>query len=365
MKFQKDKLMYPALVTILVVGMLILYFTYDDSTSVKKSEWAYEMTQLRQMNSEGFEGNGVVVGIVDTGIDPDHDDLDHVIIVAWKDYINEKDKPYDDKGHGTHVAGIICADGKIDGGAPEVGLIVVKAIDSKGEGTDENVADGIKFCVNNGADIICLSLGGGTLPLLGTNSERECNDAINNGVFVVAAAGNDGENDDGDVSSPANVEGVIAVGAIDKNKIIAPFSSKGHNTEGVIPGYQGKDPIFGLKLDPTETWDDPNKKPELVAPGVQISSTYRDNSYVFASGTSQATPFICSVIAVILDDRALPQYRHDGKNNEGQDTIEKFKNAFMNTTEKLKNQEKPHDEHYGYGLILAVRAYDKLLEDEN
>lgn len=360
MKFKKENIVYPVLGTILVVSLLLLYNIYKSEEKIEKSEWAYEITQLRKMNAQGFEGNGVVVGIVDTGIDAKHVDLDHIKIIAWKDYINNKEKPYDDDGHGTHVAGIICADGKLKGGAKEVSLIVVKAIDRKGKGTDEDVADAIDFCVEKGADIICLSLGGNRWPVVGSRTENACKRAIDKGVFVVAAAGNDGKNDDGDVASPANVEYVIAVGAVDKNKKIAPFSSKGNNTEGIIPGYQGKDPILGVKIDPTETWDDPNKKPELVAPGVDICSTWKGNSYAKANGTSQAVPFVCSAIALILDDDALPQYRHDGKDGGSKDTIKKFKNEFMNTAQKLDNQDRPHDDHYGYGLIQAYEAYLKL-----
>lgn len=350
--------MYTAVASIIVVSILVLYNTYDQSSSVEQTGWAYEITQINTMNSQGYEGIGVVIGIVDTGINIGHKDLNHVEIVAWKDYINDKETPYDDQGHGTHVAGIICADGEIIGGAPQVSLIVVKAMDNKGEGSEDDIADGIDFCVEKGADIICLSLGGLRFPILGTDVERACEDATSSGVFVVAAAGNDGEDSDQeDVISPANVEYVIAVGAIDRNKKIAPFSNKGDN-EGLVPGYQGTDPILNEPYDPFER-QDPNKKPELVAPGVNISSTWK-STYAKASGTSQAVPFVCSVLAILLDDRAFPEYRHDGVEGGSEETIEKFKNVFMSTSLKLGSQERPHDEYYGYGLIQAQKAYNGL-----
>lgn len=351
MKISRDLIIYSVAFSILLVAGIALYYTYEESTNVEKSEWAYEMTQLRTMNSQGYKGAGVVVGIVDTGIEPKHKDLNHVEIVAWKDFVNDKENPYDDNGHGTHVAGIICAKGDITGGAPEVGLIVVKAINSKGEGTDEQVANGIDFCVEKGADVICLSLGGGRWLFVGNQAESACERATDSGVFVVAAAGNDGESDDGDVASPATVDSVIAVGAVDKNKLIASFSSVGDN-EGLID-------VPAPFPDPDDRVD-PDKKPELVAPGVAISSTWSTNSYATASGTSQATPFVCSAIAVILDDRALAKYRHDGAEGGSSDTVNKFKNAFMNSSEKLQKQEQPHDDYYGYGLVQTYKAFTEL-----
>ncbi len=317
--------------------------------SVKRTEWAFTDTQISDLNDDEFFGNDVIVGIVDSGIDISHPDLQHINIVAWYDLVNQKQEPYDDNGHGSHIAGIISAKGEITGIAPDVGMVVVKAIDADGSGSDSVVAQGIQFCIDNGADVICLSLGGKARFLnLGDETAGACNDAIDQGIYVVAAAGNDGEDDDGDVASPAVVQGVIAVGAIDKNKNIASFSSIGNN-EGEIPGYQF--------WDITEP-DDPNKKPELVAPGVEITSTYLDKEYALVSGTSQSTAFVSGAIVLLLD--AKPKYQREGELGGDSDAVYQLKDTLMNTALKCPPQSQPHDDHYGYGLIQIADANDLM-----
>ncbi|UCG68988.1 MAG: S8 family serine peptidase [Thermoplasmata archaeon] len=311
---------------------------------IDRTEWAFEITQISDMNDAGYDGGGVLVGIVDSGIDTTHPDLDHINITAWKDYVNGRANPYDDNGHGSHIAGIIAAQGEIDGIAPKVEMIVVKAISSSGSGSDSDVAEGIEFCVSNGADVIVLSLGGGRLPILGTEAERECEDAIDAGVFVVAAAGNDGEDDNGDVASPATVSDVIAVGAIDEDKNIASFSSEGDNDGNLFPP---RAPRF-----------DPDMKPELVAPGVKILSTWINNEYGIGSGTSQATAFVAGGVVLLLD--AHPEYQREGSSGGDSNTVSDFKEIFMDTAEKCPNQETPHDDHYGYGLINVRVAENRL-----
>jgi hypothetical protein len=212
------------------------------------------------------------------------------------------------------------------------------------------VARAVRWCLDpNGdgnntdsADIISLSLGGGRRPILGTETEKACNEAISWGTFVVAAADNDGESDNGDVASPASLKHVIAVGAVNSTGIIAPFSSAGRNGGSIFP------PMLPRK--------DPDKKPELVAPGVDIWCDVPGGGHEFGSGTSHSTAFMSSCLAVILG--ALPQYLP--RNNDGETTIVKFKNALMDTALKHDGQAEPHDEHYGYGLVQAHAAYVAL-----
>jgi serine protease AprX len=316
-----------------------------DGEPVERTEWAFTSTEIKDLNDLGYNGEGVVVGIVDTGIDTSHPDLDHINVIAWIDYVNDESEPYDDEGHGTMMAGIIAADGQIDGAAPKVDMVVVKAISSSGSGSSSDVAAGIQFCIDNGADVICLSLGGRSRLLnLGDDSAQAVENAIAQGVYVVAAAGNDGEEDDGDVSSPATVDDAIAVGAIDENKRIASFSSKGDN-----------DGVFPLPFDDRQ---DPDKKPELVAPGVDIVSTYPDEKYATGSGTSQATAFVAGCIALLLD--ANPEWQREGNSGGDASAVDHFKDVFMDTAQKLSDQDTPHDDYYGYGLIQVKDAEAEL-----
>jgi serine protease AprX len=347
---KKDIALLSGLIVAVVVLLLVIWIMFSGSENgpfpfpnggnggpdIQRTEWAFDITQIKTMNNNGYDGDGVIIGIVDSGIDPTHPDLDHINITAWKDYVNARAEPYDDQGHGTHIAGIIAASGEIEGVAPQVKMIVVKAISSSGSGTDTNVAAGIDFAVENGADVICLSLGGMARFLnIGDDTAAACEDAIDQGVYVVAAAGNDGEDDDGDVASPATVDGVIAVGAIDEDKRIASFSSIGDN-DGFLPI-------------PIDDRDDPDKKPEVVAPGVEIVSTHLDHGYAESSGTSQATAFVAGGMVLILD--AESQYQREGASGGDANSVSEVKNALMDSAEKLAGQDTPHDDHYGYGLV--------------
>jgi subtilisin family serine protease len=318
----------------------------NNNPQIQRTEWAFEITQIKNLNDEGYDGEGVIIGIVDSGIDLTHPDLDHINVTAWVDYVKEEQEPYDDNGHGTHIAGIIAAQGEIDGIAPKVEMVVVKAISYDGSGSDSDVARGVDFCVDHGADVICLSLGGRARKFnIGDETANACEDAIAQGVFVVAAAGNDGDDPkDKDVESPATVEKVIAVGAVDENKVIASFSSIGDN-DGTTP--------FAF-----DDRKDPDKKPELVAPGVDIVSTWPNEKYAEASGTSQSTAFVAGCIVLLLD--AHPEYQREGSDGGNVNTITQIKNIFMNTAEKCPGQKTPHDDYYGYGLINVKDAEGAL-----
>ena len=131
------------------------------------------------------------------------------------------------------MAGIIVAKNGLSGNAQGVDLLVAKAIDSNGEGTDTGIADVVDWCADNQADIISLSLGGeGGISFGGITTdqlESAVQDALDQGIFVVAAAGNDGQDDDGDVSSPGSVEDVICVGGVTRLGNVWRGSSQGDN----------------------------------------------------------------------------------------------------------------------------------------
>ncbi len=302
---------------------------------VARSEWAFTMTGARELNAIGLTGKGVSVCIVDSGIDMLHPDFAHLRLVAWKDFVNLRSEPYDDNGHGTAMAGLIVANGSLRGIAPDAALIVVKALNSAGFGSSQAVADGIRFCVDpfgngaRGADIISISLGSKAPLFVATDVSLAAQAALNRGVFVVAAAGNDGGPfDDGDVAIPANVPLALAVGAVDVSGRIAPFSSIGSSVNRT----------------------DPNLKPEVAAPGVQIITTAPGAHYVTVSGTSPATAVAAGVVALLLQRH--PELRPGGL--MGNVLAVKWALARSATTEP--GQLLPHDPWYGYGVIDGPRA---------
>jgi subtilisin family serine protease len=170
---------------------------------VSRSTWAFAAVQISELSGAGYTGEGVTVAIVDTGIDLGHPNLKGVTLVLWVDLVNSMPDPYDDNGHGTAMASIMVGRGSLAGGAPGVSLIVIKAISGDGSGSDEIVATAINAAASHGADIISLSLGGSKPTLiLGSASTQAVQSAASLGVLVVGSAGNDGENDDGQVASP-------------------------------------------------------------------------------------------------------------------------------------------------------------------
>src|SRR3989442_2443739 len=223
------------------------------------------------------------------------------------------------------MAGVIAADGSLRGVAPGVNMIVVKALDSVGLGSPQNVADGIRFCVDpwgtgkGGADIISLSLGSGSANFFDITVYDAVTWAVSRGVFVVVAAGNDPLAYD--VSTAAQVPLAIAVGAVDSRGVRSPFSS------------------VGASLNRT----DPNLQPEVAAPGVQLVSTAPGAHYVTVTGTSPATAIVAGVLALIL--QARPALGPGGLG-----TVVPVKNPLVFGSSKPRGQCWPHEPGKGSGL---------------
>ncbi|MFE7216141.1 S8 family serine peptidase [Streptomyces sp. NPDC057611] len=184
---------------------------------------ASKVWQRKDPSGTGVRGAGTTIAVVDTGVDYSHPDLgggfgaDHKV-VGGHDFVNDDDDPMDDNGHGTHVAGIIAADGQrpdgVVGVAPEAQLTAYKVLGADGSGYTSDIIAGLEAAVDPGnphrADVVNLSLGGpgdGTDPL-----GRAATAASKLGVVVVAAAGNSGPGA-GTVSTPAVADGVLSVGA--------------------------------------------------------------------------------------------------------------------------------------------------------
>jgi subtilisin family serine protease len=329
------------IVAILVFATVAIALTLErPNEEVHRSTWAYDMVQLEQANDMGLVGTGVRVGILDTGVDMDHPSMREVDLVAWLDLVNGREDAYDDQGHGTAMTSIITGGPPIRGGAPGVELIAVKVLDDESPFDDGIIADGIDFCVDpdgdqgtdDGADIISLSLGGEyeSIDLIvGPATQAAISNAVANGVVVVAAVGNDGTAED--VMFPGRFPDVISVGAVDRRNQMAPFSSRGN--------------------DSVER-PDPDKKPEVVAPGVDVVTAHKDGLYARGSGTSQATAMVTAVLAVALSHNS--DLQRGGARGGNETTVGTIKEALMTTSRPLEGQGIPHDPKAGYGLAQAV-----------
>ncbi|MBN1854127.1 MAG: S8 family serine peptidase [Pirellulales bacterium] len=258
-----------------------------------ESDWNLNAVSAPEVWAQGYTGDGVVVAIVDTGIDLDHSDLadniwindDEILgdgidndangfiddVYGW-DFASNDNMPADSNGHGTHVAGTIVAANNgygATGVAYEATVMAVQVLGADGSGSSSDVADGIYYAVDNGADIINLSLGGGFSNIIYAALQY----AATHSVLVVAAAGNDGE------SSPnypaihsAQLTNVLSVGAFSQSDEIANFSN--------LVGSSG-----AVQVD---------------APGVQIYSTYLGGHYAVLSGTSMAAAHVSGMAALAL-----------------------------------------------------------------
>jgi subtilisin family serine protease len=317
----------------ILLAVLLLTGCTGFQLGVSRTGWAFSSTGLDALFDRGLDGSGVQVAIVDTGIDPSQSTFKGAHIVAWKDIPDGKPDPYDLDGHGTYVASLVAGQGSLRGGAPGVDLIVVKVFDESTKSSDVWVAAGIRFAVDQGADVIGLSLGGDSFPILGTQAEDASRAAVARGVIVVAAAGNEGP-DNGDVSSPANVAEVIAVAAADKSRHVADFSSRGSASSGLIlPGLGSRDA--------------PDEKPEISAPGVDVNGAYPDGKFVSASGTSSAVPFVVSAMALVLQGHPAL----DPKDGAG---VSQFKQWLMESASDVPGASQPHDRAAGYGYLDAA-----------
>jgi len=318
--------------------------------------WESEYRKLTGLDDVQGDGAGVILCIVDSGIDMGHPDFKNLELAGWLDAIDGATQPYDDEGHGTAMAGIVVAQDGLEGNAPGVSLLVAKAIGEEGTGDDVQIAEAVDWCVDNQADIISLSLGGdqgfGSGFLSSDALEESVEDAIDEGVFVVAAAGNDGEDDDGDVESPGSVEDVICVGGITRTGSIWTGSSEGDNNGRIWPN-----PILPR--------DDPDKKPEIVAPAHEVPILMAggmDNGawWGWSSGTSAATAWVSGALAIVLE--ANPEMQREGDSG-GPSAVAQMKSVIMQNSQMQEGQSE-HDNHYGYGH-LRVDLWVQALGNES
>jgi serine protease AprX len=265
----------------------------DYQVSVLNDEATADFGTNAARSDFGINGAGVVFCVVDTGVDTTHEQLDGGKVIAWADVINGQPNPYDDQGHGTHVASILGGDGvggpnasTYQGVAPGVSLAAVKVLDSTGSGSESQVIQGIDWCISQGVDGISMSLGDPSLTD-GNDALSQAVDGavLNHGIVSVIAAGNSGDGP-GTVGSPGAAREAITVGAAAKvadGLRLAGFSSRGPTLDGRL-------------------------KPDVVSPGVAITAANANtgSGYVAFSGTSMATPFTAGVVALMLDcDAAL------------------------------------------------------------
>ncbi len=261
----------------------------------------------------------VLIAVLDSGVDRTHPDLAAKVVSPGHDFANDDDDATDDNWHGTHVAGIAAADTNNTEGVAGVAwnckVLPVKVTEADGSGYYSWVIDGIVWAADHGAKVINLSLGG---DVDDPSLEEACKYAHDKGVVIVAAAGNDYG---GPVLFPAAYDNyVLGVTATDYNDEPADFSNSGPQVDVAAPGVYILGPVPG--------WSVPEG----------------DLPYLFASGTSQATPHVAGMAALILSLK--PEL--------GPDDIMK---VIRYTADDVNKSTRPgRDDDIGYGRINMERA---------
>jgi serine protease AprX len=330
----------------------ILQVQNGDAAVVHEVDLAQQQT--------GYDGSGVTVAVIDTGIDSlhvgldDHDDDNSTYdpkVIGFYDPVNNPDKTngteiqaYDDQGHGTHCAGTVAGTGaptyEHAGMAPQANLVGVKVLDAGGSGSFSVVMAGMQWTVENrykfNIRAASMSLGGPG-PIEWTSAEedsvnRYANEMVRAGISMLIAAGNSAAT--GTIGTPGGAEDVITVGALNKNTAIAEYSSQGPTEEGRV-------------------------KPNIAFVGSDVMSTQHNSGdgYVAFSGTSMATPGVAGTVALML--QANPDLSPFDVRNILQETATYRQCHYMFANEPCLEDGIPKNRQnnvYGHGHVEALAA---------
>lgn len=265
------------LVAVFVCSLAAATAAFGAADPLRSQQWGLDMIEADAAHATST-GNGAVVAVIDTGVLASHDDLQGRLLPGH-DFVENDDTPQDGNGHGTHVTGIVAADagnGKgIEGVAPGAMIMPIRVLGNDGTGTPAAAAKGVDYAVAHGADVINMSFGTDAVGTLVGGDDggfsAAVQRALDKGVIVVAAAGNDTLPF---CEQPGVTGPLLCVGSVDRSGVRSFFSSSG---DLMAPG--GSD---------------------LGGSSEDILSTWNDGKYNTLAGTSQATPHVSGVAALLV-----------------------------------------------------------------
>ena len=353
---------------------MLIEAKHDDTSFNRNREitWNVSHVDADDVWGLGYTGTGVLVAVLDTGLNYNHHDI---VNQLWDggsayphhgyDFVNDDNDPWDEggnaNGHGTHCAGTVAGDGTSGsqtGVAPDASIMALKILSGDGSGTESGVWNAIQFCVDHNVDVMSMSVGWQHSWGVDRQSWRNSMvNALSAGVVAAVAAGNEGD-DQGTYPIPDNVRTpgdcpppwlnpdqtltgglscVVTVGASDSSDNLSYFSSLGPVTWENVSGYNdyAHNPEMGLI------------RPDVTAPGSNIKSLDYQNVSGYLdgwSGTSMATPCVAGVMALMLSKN------HDLTPAQVDQIIE----------ETVTNATNPKNNHFGSGIINALNAVNAV-----
>jgi subtilisin family serine protease len=304
------------LVAAAILVTLALPATALGAEPLRSQQWGLDMIESDAAHAKA-RGEGAIVAVVDSGVNAGHPDLGGRLL-GGHDFVQDDGTPQDGQGHGTHVTGVVVANDLngvgVSSVAPGARVLPVRVLDDSGGGDSADVAAGIDYAVAKGAQVINLSLGE-DVPLMGGGPEfaAAIDRALDRGVIVVAASGNNGLPV---CEQPSGQGRLLCVGAVDKRGMRSFFSSFGSGLGLVAPGGSS-----------------------VPVGGENVLSTWRDGGYEELAGTSQAAPHVSGVAALLV-----------GKGLRGQAAVNRIL-----ATAKDAGPPGP-DSQYGAGIVNARAA---------
>lgn len=250
----------------------ILSLATKQSNVIKN--YAMDIMRFNLLWKQGYTGEGMTVGVVDSGIDYNHEMLKNKVIDGYNfsNDGNPSDDIFDYNYHGTSVSSLICGeyiDYRRYGVAPNSKVVVAKCMNTRGQGTLSAITNAINYCVAQNVDVINCSIGCQTNSL---DMENAVRNAVAKGIPVIVASGNEGHGDtEGiirEISYPAAYDDSICVGAINKDFNVTAFSNS-------------------------------NEFVDFIAPGSEILAAYPNNQYALVEGTSFAAPLISGSLLLL------------------------------------------------------------------
>ena len=302
-----------------------------------ENAWGVKRIGSGTVHDGGNKGIGVKIGIIDSGVDRGHQDLNGVY-AGGRDFVQNDDDPDDVYGHGTHVAGTACAEDNdlgVVGVAPGCALYSLRVLNDSGSGSWSATIAAMDWAVLKGLQVVNLSLGSSQDP--GSTVKAAFDNAEVAGLVIVAAGGNSGNppGNGNNVIYPAKYASVIAVAATDKNDTRPSWSSTGEEIELAAPG-----------VSVLSTWND-GDSPHNPQPSILDGDYYKEGS-----GTSMASPHVAGAAALVIAAGVT--------DNNGNGRINDEVRAILNSTaDDIGAVGK--DTHYGYGLVNVAAAIASLV----